>query len=104
MWNLSDEIIETARIYVAAVKRCEATGKGWHDEKRQLAHDDLMYALKRRNPELNRTILMTGLAPMTSRFKSCAGTVNRTKANSIITHPLSTLSSQRASDSFHRFF
>lgn len=53
MWNLSDEIIEAARVYVAAVKRCEQTGKGWHDEKRQLAHDDLMYALKRRNPEIN---------------------------------------------------
>jgi hypothetical protein len=53
MWNLSEEIIQAARAYVATVKRCEATGKGWHDEKRQLAHDELMYALKRRNPEIN---------------------------------------------------
>lgn len=53
MWDLNDEIIEAARVYVAAVERCEATGKGWHDEKRQLAHDELMYALMRKNPEIN---------------------------------------------------
>lgn len=51
--NWSDEIIEAARVYVAAVERCEATGKSWHDEKRQLAHDELMYALVRTNPAVD---------------------------------------------------
>jgi hypothetical protein len=50
---LNDEIIEAARVYVSAVERCKVTGKGWHDEKRQLAHDELMYALMRKNPEIN---------------------------------------------------
>lgn len=53
MWNLNDEIIKAARVYVAAVERSKAAGKGWHDEERQLAHDELMYALLRSNPEVS---------------------------------------------------
>jgi hypothetical protein len=50
---LNAAIIEMARRYVAAAARCKAIGKGGRDEKRQLAHDALMYALMRRHSEIN---------------------------------------------------
>ncbi|OQZ00393.1 MAG: hypothetical protein B6D41_00115 [Chloroflexi bacterium UTCFX4] len=49
----SPEVIDAARRYVAAIERTEETGKARHDEKRQLAHDDLMHALLQLNPEMN---------------------------------------------------
>lgn len=46
-------VLDAARRYVQAVERTEETGKQRHDEKRQLAHDDLMLALLELNPGMN---------------------------------------------------
>lgn len=51
----SDAVIDAARRYVQSIERTEATGMERHDEKRQLAHDDLMHALLALNPDLNPT-------------------------------------------------
>lgn len=48
-----DYLIDYAREYVKAIERCESTGKKVHDEKRQLAHDDFMHALKRAGHDIN---------------------------------------------------
>lgn len=47
------KVLDAARRYVQAVERTEETGAARHDEKRQLAHDDLMYALSELNPGMN---------------------------------------------------
>lgn len=52
-YNYTDETISLVREYVRAVRRCEQTGTAWHDEKRQLAHDDLMENIARLNRGVN---------------------------------------------------
>ena len=49
----TEQVIEAARRSVQSIERIEETGLERHDEKRQLAHNDLMHALLELNPDLN---------------------------------------------------